>query len=427
MRRTREGFGFEGDGEIVEWATRMRRFDETATLDRLAPEKLTNEVVRDLARAIHALHAEAQRREAEPALAALARWIEQNAESFASRPDLFPAEAAARLADASREALARGARLLRERGARGWIRRCHGDLHLGNIVLINGRPTPFDAIEFNDEIATGDVLYDLAFAVMDFWERGLRGQANLLLNAYLAMGKAEHYDALALMPLFLSLRAAIRAKVEANIAGHLHGASAARETKSARRYFDFALEFLKPLPPRLVAVGGFSGAGKSALAAALAPEIGRPPGAIWLRSDVERKAMFGVIEETHLPAQAYDAAASQATYARLIDKARRALNAGAAVLIDATHTHAAEREAAAALGAEIAVPFVGLWLEAPLETRVARISGRHGDASDADADVARRQRAELLGEPGWRALDAAGGAQATLQQARVASQAGAGI
>ena len=79
VRRTREGFGFEGDGEIVEWATRMRRFDETATLDRLAPEKLTNEVVRDLARAIHALYAEAQRREAEPALAALARWIEQNA------------------------------------------------------------------------------------------------------------------------------------------------------------------------------------------------------------------------------------------------------------------------------------------------------------------------------------------------------------
>jgi predicted kinase len=97
------------------------------------------------------------------------------------------------------------------------------------------------------------------------------------------------------------------------------------------------------------------------------------------------------------------------------------------VLIDATHAHAAERAAASALGAEIGVSFVGLWLEAPLETRVARIGGRAHDASDADADVARRQRAELLGEPGWRALDAAGGAQATLQQARVASQAGAGI
>jgi predicted kinase len=332
-----------------------------------------------------------------------------------------------KLAYASREALARAAALFRARGARGWIRRCHGDLHLGNIALIDGRPTPFDAIEFDNKIATGDVLYDLAFAVMDLWERDMRAQANLLLNAYLALGPQEHFDALALMPLFLSLRAAIRAKVEANIAGHLHGASAARETKSARRYFDFALAFLTPQPPWLVAVGGLSGAGKSALARALAPEIGRAPGAVWLRSDVERKAMFGVTEETHLPAQAYSAAASQETYARLLDKARRALRAGAGVLIDATHAHAAERAAASALAKEMGVPFAGLWLEAPLETRVSRIAGRSGDASDADADVARRQRAERLSEPGWRVIDAAGEAQTTLEQARVASRAAAGI
>jgi predicted kinase len=405
----------------------MRRFDENATLDKLAPDTLTRDLMRELAHAIRAMHAQAEPRAAEPAIAAMGTWIEQNAESFAARPDLFPAQAAAELARLSREALAHAAPQLRERGARGWIRRCHGDLHLGNIALIDGRPTPFDAIEFDDAIATGDVLYDLAFAVMDLWERDLRPQANQLLNAYLAPGEAEPYDALAPMPLFLSLRAAIRAKVEANAAGHMHGAAAARETKSARRYFDFALRFLKPEPPRLVAVGGLSGVGKSAVAAALSVDLGRPPGAIWLRSDVERKAMFGVAEETHLPAQAYSAAASHETYARLIDRARRALKAGAAVVIDAAHAHAAEREAAAALATETGVPFAGLWLEAPLDVRLRRIGGRTGDASDADEAVARRQRAEPLGEPGWRALDASGGLEKTLQAARVASAAGAGI
>jgi hypothetical protein len=427
IRRTAGGFGFEGEGEIVEWATRMRRFDETATFDRLPPQALTPDLMRKLARAIHAMHAQAETRPAEPALAAMQSWIEQNADAFASRPDLFPADAAAKLEAASRDALARVTPLLKQRGARGWIRRCHGDLHLGNIVLIDDAPTPFDAIEFDESIATGDVLYDLAFAAMDLWERDLRRPANLLLNAYLAAGEAEHYDALAALPLFLSLRAAIRAKVEANVAGHLHGASAARESKSARRYFDFALAFLEPQPARLVAVGGLSGVGKSALAGALAPEFGRAPGAVWLRSDVERKTMFGVDEETRLPAAAYSAAASQQVYARLIDKARRALNAGAAVLIDAAHAHAAERAAAAALGAEVGVGFVGLWLEAPLELRLRRIGARMHDASDADAAVARRQKAEPLDEPGWRALDAAGDLAATLASARVASAAHAGI
>ena len=188
IRRTRDGYGFEGDGEIVEWATRMRRFDENATLDKVAArgELEPRERSARSLRQLHAMHAQAAQAPAEPAIAAMRRWIEQNAEAFAARPELFPAEAAAALAAQSRAALARATPLLRERGARGFIRRCHGDLHLGNLALIDGAPTPFDAIEFDDEIATGDMLYDLAFAVMDLWERDLKAHANLLLNAYLA-------------------------------------------------------------------------------------------------------------------------------------------------------------------------------------------------------------------------------------------------
>ncbi len=185
---------------------------------------------------------------------------------------------------------------------------------------------------------------------------------------------------------------------------------------------------MKPEPARLVAVGGLSGAGKSALAGALAPEIGRAPGAVWLRSDVERKSLFGVAEETHLPAVGLQrggeprglCAADRQGAAGVAGRRRRAV-------IDATHAHADERTAAAALGAQAGVRFVGLWLEAPLPTRVARIAGRTHDASDADEGVARRQYAEPLGEPGWRAVDAAGDLEATLAAARVAYAADAGI
>ncbi len=182
------------------------------------------------------------------------------------------------------------------RGAAGFTRRCHGDLHLRNIVLIDGEPTLFDAIEFSDDVASGDVLYDLAFLLMDLEQRELRPAANRLINRYLGPEPPEALGGLAALPLFMSLRAAIRAKVEAAGAERMEGAQRDEALKLARRYFDSAARFLAYVPPRLVAVGGLSGAGKSALAAALAPQLGRAPGALLLRSDVERKAMFGVDE-----------------------------------------------------------------------------------------------------------------------------------
>ena len=190
--------------------------------------------------------------------------------------------------------------ILLARGEGGFTRRCHGDLHLRNIVVLDGEPTLFDAVEFSDEVASGDVLYDLAFLLMDLEERGLRAAANRLFNRYLAPEPPEALAGLAALPLFMSLRAAIRAKVEAAGAERLEGAKRDEARALARGYFDSAAGFLRYVPPRLVAVGGLSGVGKSALAAALAPRLGRAPGALWLRSDLERKAMFGVEETAHL-------------------------------------------------------------------------------------------------------------------------------
>src|SRR5271165_2346297 len=409
------GLAIGGAGDPVEWAVHMRRFDETATLDRLADRGgVPHAVIDKLAQAVRRAHARAPLRDAARAADAIATYIEQNDAAFAELPDLFPRAKARRLTHDARLAFAIARPVLLARGLAGFTRRCHGDLHLSNIVLIDGEPTLFDAVEFSDEVASGDVLYDLAFLLMDLEGRGLRAAANRLFNAYLAPEPPEALAGLAALPLFLSLRAAIRAKVEAAGADRLAGAERAGTLALARRYFDSAADFLSYVPPRLVAVGGLSGVGKSALAAALAPCIGRAPGALWLRSDVERKAMFGVEETAHLPASAYVAEVSRDVYARLDGKARLALRAGQAVVLDATFSTGRERRAAAQVAGEVGVGFAGLFLEAPLATRLARVGGRGADASDADTSVARDQRAEPLAERGWSAFDAGGRLDATI-------------
>src|SRR6516225_7786599 len=217
---TREADGalkLDGAGAAVEWAVEMRRFDENATLDRLAAAGKIDAALSDaLGRAVAALHARASAVEAEPWVAALADYIEQNDAAFRSVPDLFPPAEVELLTTKSRAAHARIRPLIVERGDWGLVRRLHGDLHLGNIVLLGGRPVAFDAIEFSALIASGDVLYDLAFLLMDLVERGYKPAANVVLNRYLAeTRRSEDLDALAGLPLFLSMRAAIRAKVTA--------------------------------------------------------------------------------------------------------------------------------------------------------------------------------------------------------------------
>jgi uncharacterized protein len=419
ITRQARSFALGGDGEVVEWAVHMRRFDENATLDRVADrEGVSDAIIDKLALAIRRSHARAPLRDAGRAAHALETYIEQNDAAFAQWPDLFDMPTARKLTIDSRLAFAIVRPVLLKRGEAGFVRRCHGDLHLRNIVLIDGEPTLFDAVEFSDEIASGDVLYDLTFLLMDLEERGLRASANRLFNRYFAPEPPEALTGLLALPLFLSLRASIRAKVEAARAERLEGEKRDEALALARRYFDRAVQFLAYVQPRLVAIGGLSGVGKSALSRALSPEIGRSPGALWLRSDLERKVMFGVEETVHLPASAYTRDVTRDVYQRLNNKARIALRAGQTVLLDATFAGAEERSASARVAAEVGVGFAGLFLEAPLEKRLERIAARGVDASDADAAVARRQTADPVRQKGWAALPASGTLSDTMSVAR---------
>jgi uncharacterized protein len=422
---TREADGelaIDGRGEPVEWAVEMRRFDEGATLDRLADQGRVDAVLADrLGRVVAAAHAAAPSVEAEPWLKALASFLDQNESAFREQPELFPADEAEILTRRSRAALAQLRPLLLERGRRGLIRRGHGDLHLGNIAMIDGQPMLFDAIEFDPLIAAGDVLYDLAFLLMDLIERTLKPAANIALNRYLAeTGRAEDLDALAALPLFLALRAAIRAKVTA---ARLETAAAAERgaiVRTAQRYFNLACRLIAPPAPRLIAVGGLSGTGKSVLARALAGEIAPTPGAVHLRSDLERKAQFGAGETEKLPPQAYSREAGERVYAALYRKAQRIIMAGHSAIVDAVFADPVERADIAAVASGCGVAFHGLFLVADLATRDQRIGARRNDASDADATVARQQEAYDLGAMDWDTVEASGAPADTLQHARAA-------
>lgn len=402
------GLSLGGDGTAVEWLVVMRRFRQEHLFDRLAQDgKLTPRLMLAASDAIAAFHDTADRLSNAGGGGAGLRWVvEENCQELAERPDLFPAAEAADFTERSGECLARLEGLLETRLARGFVRRCHGDLHLRNICLIDGRATLFDAIEFNDAISSIDVLYDLAFLLMDLDHRGLQPYANLVLNRYLRDDAA--LTGLAALPLFLSARAAVRAKVSASAAASQAGAQAKRRLeREARRYFRAAAAYLDPPMPRLVAVGGLSGSGKTCLARRLAQHLGAVPGAIHLRSDVIRKQLGGVGELRRLAASAYSREMNARVYAEIVRRARGALMAGHAVLADAVYARPAEREALDALARDLGVGFAGLWLDAPDAALLTRVAGRRDDASDATAEVVRRQLKYDTGPITWPRIDAA--------------------
>jgi aminoglycoside phosphotransferase family enzyme/predicted kinase len=405
-RNSDGAFEIGGSGTPVEWAVEMTRFDDNQSLDRVAVSKIIEPpLAADVADAILRSHDRAPRADGESWLASILPIIERNTAKFRTVRGL-DAIAVDRLDAASRDAATTLQPLLRQRAGQGFVRRCHGDLHLANIALVDGRPLLFDAIEFDPVIATTDVLYDLAFALMDLIHFDQAAAANTVFNRYLAGAGDEGLDGLRLLPLFLSVRAAIRAHVlfvKSEYAGESDAV-----WREAKRYFDLAGRLIAPKPPLLVAIGGLSGTGKSVLARGLAGLIEPPPGAVIVRSDVVRKHLFGVSEATVLPESAYRPDTAKRVYEALSSTAQRVLAQSCSVMLDAAYLQESERTEIEGLAATCGVRFVGLFLTADLATRLARIEQRKGDASDATRNVALQQETFAIGAVNWYMVDASG-------------------
>ncbi len=360
------------DAPVEDWVLRMARVPVADFLDAIAARGgLTPSLQDAVADAVAAYH------QALPSVAGLLPPMRQivlgNVPSALGAG--LPAMEVEAWRDAALAALDAVGPVLAKRAGAGFVRRAHGDLHLGNLCLWQGRPVPFDALEFDEALATIDLAYDLAFLLMDLDRRVDRAAANRVLNRYVA--RTGDVGLVATLPVFLSIRAMVRAHVEAR-SGH---------AAAWRPYLQAARDYLRPAPAVVVAVGGLPGSGKSTLARALAPGLGRAPGALILRSDEIRKRQHDVEPEQRLPQSAYGDAASQAVFATLADGVRIAASGGHCVVADATFVDPAHRRAVEDAARAAGVPFAGFWLEAPLEELEHRIVGRSGDASDATLPV----------------------------------------
>ena len=397
------GAPIDADGECM---VVMQEFDQDTLFDRLAARgQLDDDLVVGLAERIAVFHDGAEIMRDRGGSKEM-RWVaEENLDELVDRTDVFDARDLTELGGRTKEALDHLESKLDARMRAGFVRRCHGDLHLRNVCLVEGAPTIFDALEFSESLAITDTQYDLAYVLMDLLHRDRRAQACKLLNRYLE--RRPDHDGLSLLPLFVSIRAAVRAKVSLSMATVQHNESDAQVLRGeARDYLDQALQSLSPARPVIVAVGGFSGSGKSTVARALAPMLKPAPGAIALRSDVIRKEIMRVDDLVPLGPNGYTPDVSDRVYATLTNRAEVVVRNGFSAIGDATFTKAEGRTALARIADAAGAKFAGFWLETDRDTMAARIGTRTADPSDADAAILDRQLAEGAGDLDWIRLDA---------------------
>ncbi len=390
---------FDGTGDIVEYAVRMRRFPQDTLLGRIADRGgLDGAMAAKLGAAIASFHADAARADAASAFGrpdeVLAPAAQNFSQMLALNIDGATNSKLRWLHDWTLREFERLRPVIAARRQAGFVRECHGDLHLGNIAWLDDGPVLFDALEFNPEFRWIDVMSDVAFVVMDLLDHGLAPQAARCLDAYLEA--TGDFEGVAILRFHIVYRAMVRAKIAALRAhqpdvtpqGH------ARLDKECAAYLDLAQREARGSRPALVLMHGLSGTGKSVVAGALMERIG----AIRLRSDVERKRLHGLAATARSGSAIgdglYTATASEATYARLFSLARTILEAGWPVIVDAAFLRRDDRARFVSLAGAIGVPCVIAACRAPeatLRERIARRAAIGNDPSEAGIDVLARQ------------------------------------
>lgn len=392
-----------GGEPAIEYAVHMRRFPRSAMMDSLlADGQITTAHIDQLAAMIARFHAALPPAAADTPFGSAAAIQGAVLENFAQLALSLEAPADLAMLEQVREASAREFAacepLFRQRKAAGSVRECHGDLHLGNIVLLDDIPVPFDGIEFSATLRWIDVISEISFTVMDLMQRGQPQLAWRFLNAYLE--NSGDYSGAGVLRFYLAYRAMVRAKVAAIRAEQ--EAQAQQELAACHSYLALAHDCLTRRRPALIITHGLPGCGKSTFAQIALGRLG----AIRVRSDVERKRLFGLDaladSKVLIDADIYSEKATHRTYARLHELARGLLAAGFPVIVDAAFVLHTERENFRMLAREMGVPFVIASLqadEAALKERLALRCSRADDASEADISV--MQKLQVIQEPLW--------------------------
>ena len=388
-----------GDGTVIDYAVRMRRFARDARLDQMAKlDTLDAALIDQLAEAIAAFHARCGCAPSDRTFGApdeIHRWTRDNLRELQRlTPDPIQRQRIDHLARWTETEFERRAAVFVERRAAGYVRECHGDLHLGNVVLIEGRPVPFDCIEFNPQLRFIDVMSDVAFAWMDLIDHGLPRLAWRFLNGYLEA--TGDYAGLATLRFYAVYRALVRAKVALIRRGQPGTAATEREIEeqACARYLAVAENLTQRSPRRMVLTCGVTGSGKTTISQHLLELLG----AVRVRSDIERKRLAGIAATDHrhigIDAGVYDATTTRRTYEQLTRAATGIIDAGFPAIVDATFLHRADRRMFRALAERLDARLTIVVCEAATETLRARVASRaqHGtDASDATLEVLAHQ------------------------------------
>lgn len=392
-----------GNGTAIEYAVKMRQFPQQALASaRLAAGTLAAAELATFAAELATIQRTAATSDARSAYGTPSAILDAALQNFDQLEPLLSArdDVAAMTALRAWTGAEHDARqaLMDRRRIDGAVRDGHGDLHLGNIVRIDGRLVPFDCIEFNPSLRWNDVVSETAFLVMDLHDRGQPGLGWLFLNAWLEA--SGDYEGVALLPFYLVYRAMVRAKVHA-LRAHQPGLAAdepARLIDECRRYLALAQQFSRPRAPALIITHGLSGSGKSRVAA----ELMRQPGAIRVRSDVERKRMRGLPSSADTASAVagglYDEAATRRVYEHLAAIARDMVSAGQVVIIDAAFLRRSQRDLLRAVARDSQASFLIMSVTAPKEILRDRIRHRRaagGDPSEADVAVLEHQLATM--------------------------------
>lgn len=412
ITRDKDGrLSFDGQGEEIDAVVEMVRFDEDAILENMAKRHiLANSTLEAVAREVGRFHDNA---DAMPGNGDMSAVLDVNLAAFRSS-NFFAEDLVTKFDTGCRRLHAIHLDLLSRRARDGYRRRCHGDLHLRNICLIDGKPVLFDCLEFNAELSAIDVLYDLAFLLMDLWRLEQRAQANLVLNRYLDTRNDE--DGLPLIPFFMALRAGIRAHVLATHAADCTAPDREQIENDAHRYLALALRLLEPSQARVLVISGKSGTGKSTIAAAIADRVGPPPGARILSSDRIRKQMLGADAQAKLPASAYSRAMSEKVYAYQAAHTQAIATNGTGVIADAVFDRATDRQRIEKAAQAANTSFFAVQLVAPVATLLYRVETREPGPSDADATIVAAQHAKADSINAWPEIDTSGSEDDTLRQ-----------
>ena len=375
-----------GPGEVVDFAVRMQRFPDGALWsEQVAAGTLAARHLDAMARRLAAFHRDAPCAPVDSTFGSARAQSHVTRQLIGTLDAMQPGPAWEPLRAWLESSIGRLSPLWEARRASGRVRECHGDLHLANVVLVGDEPTAFDAIEFDDELRWIDVLDDVAFLVMDLLAHGKGGQAFRLLDAWLE--DSGDHDGVPALRFYLVRRALVR---------WMARTMAPHAPARGPDYLALARSIAQGSDPRLAITHGLPGSGKSFVSQGMLEAAG----AIRLRSDVERKRLFGLgaRQSSHasVPGGIYDANTTLRTYARLHDAAALALSAGWPVIVDAAFLRREERARFEALAASMAVPFTIVECTAPraeLQRRILQRQASGGDASEADLGVLQRLEA----------------------------------